>query len=357
MSQLFVGTEAGLKVVTDRGGAWEIEDTILEGKEISATVKLPDGGMVIATRDDGLFKFHPATGALEQINDENFPPVARCIAVDPTDSNRMFAGFEPSAIWRTLDGGKSWTECKRVAEMSDELKWEYHIPQIPSHVRTILIDWKDPQRIYAGVQIGGVLLSEDGGDTWTNVIETLDPDVHHIAQDPQDPQIMYAATGAGGPMHGPQPPVAPNGFPIYRSEDRGLTWHSISSDFSRRHGMFVHVDNDKSGTLVSAAATPIPPTWRTNPRGADAVVVVSNDRGDTWQEVKNGLPASFPLMVEVIEKEAKEKGRIYLALGGEGTRALPKDRHYGEIYYAEDAQGPWEKVDCDLPLIFTLTAA
>jgi hypothetical protein len=166
--------------------------------------------------------------------------------------------------------------------------------------------------------------------------------------------VLFASTGGGGPIGGPHPAVPPFGYPLYRSDDAGKTWLSISSDFTRRHGVPIHLYPKENATIVAPVAADTPGQWRRS-EGANAVLMISRDRGATWRQVSDGLPASFPVMIEAIETENKAEGRTYIGIGGEGTKVLPPEMHKGAVYYADRLDGPWTKLPRDFPVIFTLT--
>jgi photosystem II stability/assembly factor-like uncharacterized protein len=356
MSELYVGTEKGLQVLSEDGGRWRVVRTILEDCEISAVVRRADGALLVATRQSGLFRVAPASGAVAPIGSGVLPKGLRCIAVSPQDPDCLFVGCEPTAIYRSADGGGTWNECRGVAELARQRDWKYPVPFIPPHIRHILVDRADPRRIYASGQIGGVLRSEDGGETWHDVVKDLDPDVHTLAQDPENAQVLYASTGGGGFVGGPTPPPEPQGYPLYRSGDAGRTWRSMSSAFTRRHSVPLHIYPKEPSTLVAAAASDNPGVWRKRPEGADAVIMVSRDSGDTWTQLRGeGLPATFPTMVEAIETDHAGTGRVYLGVGGEGTKMLPPGERKGAVFYADRLEGPWHKVPAELPVVFTLT--
>ncbi len=356
MKKLYVGTEKGLEILSERSGGWQLDRTILGGFEISSVVKRADGkSLLVATRQAGLFHVDPETGQSESLGAGVLPKGIRCIAVSACDPNFILVGSEPAAMFKSEDGGKSWRECTAVAEFARKRNWKYHVPQIPPHIRQILIDRDNPNRIFAAVQIGGVLRSEDGGDTWTDVVDSLDPDVHALVQDPENPDVLFASTGGGGPIGGPHPPVAPFGYPLYRSGDAGKTWTSISADFSRRHSVPIHLYPKEKSTIVAAVAADTPGQWR-RPEGANAVLLMSPDGGKNWKQLTDGLPATFPVMIEAIETESAPDGRTYIGIGGEGTKVLPPEKHHGAVYYTDRLDGPWVRLPREFPVVFTVTA-
>jgi photosystem II stability/assembly factor-like uncharacterized protein len=90
------------------------------------------------------------------------------IAVDPNDSKHVLAGSAAGGIWETKDGGSSWTP------RTDD--------QPTLSIGAIAFDPSQPSRVYAGTGEGnsayrflgqGILVSEDGGSSWTRVAEQI----------------------------------------------------------------------------------------------------------------------------------------------------------------------------------------
>ena len=78
----------------------------------------------------------------------------------------------------TRDEGRSWQEMEGVTTLGEKREWPYPATVIDPHVRSILPDPSNPKLIFASIQIGGVIWSEDEGKTWTDSVEGIDPDVH-----------------------------------------------------------------------------------------------------------------------------------------------------------------------------------
>ena len=144
---LFAGTEAGIYRTGDGGDSWELVDSPMNGLEIWA------------------------------------------LAIDPSGSGTIFAGTCPSALYRSRDGGSSWE--KLDVDLADEC---VGIPITP-RVTSILIDPEDSQTVYAGIEIDGMRISQDGGDTWREGSEGLSSlDIHGLAVVPGSPKTLVAAT-------------------------------------------------------------------------------------------------------------------------------------------------------------------
>jgi hypothetical protein len=130
----------------------------------------------------------------------------RSLVVDPTNTQRMWAGSVGGGVWRSTDGGRSWTAL-----------WER---QATLPVGSLALDPSNPNVIYAGTGEGqfngdalggdGIFKSADGGNTWTQLPATDGWDtVNCIAVCPSNPQVILASKRYGG---------------IMRSADGGATW-------------------------------------------------------------------------------------------------------------------------------------
>ena len=114
--------------------------------------------------------------------------------------------------------GKSWRACAEVTQLRDKFKWSLPYSPEAGCVRGFAFHGS---RAYAAVEVGGVLRSDDNGETW-QLAEGSDgnpsfegppepfiyPDVHSIEVHPSSPDLVYAPTGGG----------------FYRSNDGGKTW-------------------------------------------------------------------------------------------------------------------------------------
>lgn len=361
MAQLLAGTEDGVFLLVGEGNAWMARERFLEGQEVNG-IAVPRNGKTtayVATRRGGLFRLDLVSGKSEQLGVGTLPNGQRCIAISPHDPNVVYVGTEPVGIFKSTDGGATWRECKGVAELAARRNWLYPVPVVPPHIRHIHLDWSDRDTIYAAGQVGGVLKSTDGGYTWQDFTEGLDPDVHMITQDPKNPAVIYAVAGGGGGiiMANIQdyPPPLPQGRPVYRSTDGGKTWSCISVDFKRTYGVQMAVHPRDPARLITAVANKVPPMWAARPEKADAAVVYSHDSGKTWSEVvADGLPASFLVMVEAMTMGGDDGEQIFVATGGEGTKRLAAEKS-GEIYTSRAFDKGWAKLPIKLPSIFCLS--
>lgn len=354
MQALFVGTLDGLfKVIRTKQG-WEIRSRNLAELEVSALAIHPLQRQVIfaGTRGDGLYRSDDMGQSWERLGEALLPDKIRALALDPGDPDTVYVGTEPAALWKSEDGGETWRELIGVAQLAKERQWSYPVPAIAPHVRAIAIDKDDPKKICLAAQVGGLLLSEDGGESWTDVRHPIDMDVHSIAIDTNNGALVYAATGGGENF--PEPTSAPKGRPLYRSKDGGKSWESITDAVSRSYAVPVRVHPKNSQILYLGVAQEPPPLWLDRPTKANGAILRSVDGGVSWQQLEGGFPSPFESMVECIEFDPDQPDNIFLGTGGEGARHAKLDK--GEIYRSINRGDSWEKMPLRFPIIYALAA-
>ncbi|MBI4596738.1 MAG: hypothetical protein HY730_10265 [Candidatus Tectomicrobia bacterium] len=210
---LFLATEDGLLTLQGEKERWQAFARGLEGHKIT-TVAARDG-VVLAGSPSGLYRSDDLGKTWQGEKEGLTIPHFRCLVYFGGGS--VLAGTEPAGIFVSHNNGRSWRECPEVARLRDKHGW--CLPYSPNAgcVRDFACLGA---RVYAAVEQGGVLRSEDGGETW-NLVEGstgnptqkppeayVHPDVHLLLGHPSAPHLVYAATGDG----------------LYRSDDGGKTW-------------------------------------------------------------------------------------------------------------------------------------
>jgi photosystem II stability/assembly factor-like uncharacterized protein len=190
----------------------------------------------------------------------------------------ILAGTMPAALYRASNGS-IWQELEGVRLGATGGSFPPS-PELGARVRFLAADNEKPRRLFTAIEVGGMLISDDGGQNWSQVTAGLDdPDVHQILPSAKTKGLVVAACGEGA----------------YRSTDRGEHWENVTPPGNRTFGSSVTEDN--SGTLYLAMALGRPNTWLRKER-ADAAIFASNDRGAHWkiavEKVPGGIMAMCP---------------------------------------------------------------
>ena len=196
------------------------------------------------------------------------------------DGERLYAGTHPAHLYVSDDDAGSWRELDGFQELPSREEWHTPRHRNEAHVRCLDIHPDAPDRIVAGVEVGGVHVSEDRGETWTERRTGLQDDVHHVL------------------VRGPEAYVASCGDGLYRTRDAGRSWTRLDEGLSHRYFREA-IEHD--GRLYAAAARSSPGTWK-GESGADGALFVSENDGETFESVSYpGRPHEVVLAWTVVD--------------------------------------------------------
>jgi len=157
-------------------------------------------------------------------------PTVLSVAVSRSDERAgvsvVYAGTEPSNLYRSEDGGLSWQLLPALRELPSASSWSFPPRPWTHHVRTIALHPTDPESLAVGIELGGVMRSRDGGKTWIDHNPQAHSDAHQLLTHPLAPERLYEAAGQG----------------IARSDDRGDTWIQLDETLDRHYAWAQAVD-------------------------------------------------------------------------------------------------------------------
>ena len=323
---LAVATTGGAAIL-ERDGAgrpWRIARRALPGHHLSSLLFEPSRGGLFAGAHSGGLYFSDDNGV-------TWAPRNRGISIEhvfslasvATPSHvALYAGTEPVSLFRSLDYGESWHELPAIREVPGMDKWTFPAPPHVAHTKCLTIDARNPQAIYAAIEQGALLKTEDGGGTWREIDSYWRPDdfwyrdIHRVVQLNGDPDALYLPTGMG----------------LYRSADAGATWEQLTDrDFRIGYPDHLIASPDDRMLFMSGGGTD-PSVWRTT-KAARGTVMRSEDRGRTWATVDRGLPAEGRVNFEAMSMAAWPGG-FALFLGSTD----------GAVYCSEDGAESWTSI-------------
>ena len=280
---LYIATAIGLFIVTQSDGQWHIVAHTL--KNHSLTSVAASEGAILAGTQDGVRCSTDRGQTWKEANRDPAIRHVRWMAPLSPSSKIMLVGTEPAGIFVSQDNGSSWNPSPEVEALRDEYGW--FLPYSPKAgcVRGFAIaeSGPNPDRVYAAVEVGGVLVSDDRGSTWRladgsdgkpdmnrDLGSMIHPDVHSISVHPTSSAIVTAATGGG----------------LFRSIDGGRTWKNIYPCYIRA----MWVDPADPQHIVVGPADGVSRNGR---------IEESFDGGRNWQPASEGLNLPWPhTMVE-----------------------------------------------------------
>jgi hypothetical protein len=178
-------------------------------------------------------------------------------------------------------------------------------------VRNVYAPPARPGRLFASVEVGGLLRSDDSGATWTCAPVLADDDIHYITGHPHEPDLLYAALGYASLARGGRDTTVPPLGGVARSRDGGQTWTKLETDYTRA----VLVPPARPDLVLAGPAPNV---------GREGRIVVSADGGDTWIPAAGGLTTPLPDMVELFVA-APDNSVWAICSRGRLLRAPPED--------------------------------
>ena len=302
---LYIATAIGLFIATQTDGQWNVVKHTL--KDHSLTSIAVTGGVVLAGTRDGIWRSADNGRTWTESNRNHAIRYVRWMASSATPSAAFLVGTEPAGIFISRDGGVTWNPNPEVSVLRDRHSW--FLPYSPNAgcVRGFAIAESGPKRdrVYAAVEVGGVLVSDDSGDTW-KLVEGSDgkpdlnrdlgtmihPDVHSISVHPTSSDIVTAATGGG----------------LYRSIDGGRTWNNLYDCYIRA----MWVDPNDAQHIIAGPADGVSRNGR---------IEESFDGGRNWKPASEGMNVPWPR--HMVERFVQVGEHLFAILSNGELRLKP----------------------------------
>ena len=205
-------------------------------------------------------------------------------------------------------------------------------------LHTIILDRKDPGRMYIAISAAGAFRTDDGGQTWKPINRGLRsqflPDqesevghcVHHIAMHPSRPDVLFMQ------KH----------WDVMRSDDAGDNWKEVSGNLPTDFGFVIDVHAHQPETIY---VVPIKSDGEHYPPEGKLRVYRSRTGGNEWEALTNGLPQAncyVNVLRDAMSIDSLDSCGVYFGTTG------------GQVYCSPDAGDTWSPIVRDLPPVLSV---
>jgi photosystem II stability/assembly factor-like uncharacterized protein len=288
--RLYAATGDGIARLDESRGAWSVDLTLAgSGAQCLAVDPADPDTAYAGLREGGVRRTRD--GGRSWVDCELPEPAVFSLAVSAAD-RAVYAGTEPSRLFHSVEGGDGWRALDALLELPSRPTWSFPPRPWTSHVRWIAPSPHDGNLLLAGIELGGLMRSSDGGGTWQDHRPGAQPDVHSLAWHPSVQGRAYEAGGGGSAI----------------STDAGETWQPADEGRDRNYTWSVAVDpDDPDCWYVSASTGPFAAHGGRDPQAR----IYRRREGEPWRALGGGLPEPLPAMPYAL---VTTDGRLFAGL-------------------------------------------
>jgi len=253
---------------------------------------------------------------------------------DPFDSKRVFISYTDIGLFRSENGGTTWTSATAHGVPEPWINTTYWVvfdPEVRGRawaVMSAVHDLPFPkmwQRTAVSTYLGGVVATEDGGVTWRKssdgMRETAATDIILDPKSPSNARVLY---------------VAGLGTGVWKSADGGRTWKLKNNGIAGREPFAWRIVMDPKGVLYAVVARR---SWDGSyGNEGDGALYRSTDGAETWHKLPLPAKLNGPHGIAI---DPDNTDRLYLAMWG---RYAPEGDVDGGIFLSEDAGKTWKNI-------------
>lgn len=308
---VYLATESGVWKLEKDENRWSIKERFLEDQRFTSIAVA--GNTILAGTRSGIYCSEDGSATWQKPDDATKDLHVRWMAFHDSGRYTAFVGAEPASIYVSTSDNPTWQERPEVSRLRDIHGWYLPYSDGAGCVRGFSFH---QQRMYAAVEVGGVLRSDNGGIFWQlvpgssgnpslGVRQTdgmIHPDVHSIYTHPSSPDLVCAPTGGG----------------FYLSSDGGQSWKLLYDCYCRAAWW----DPDDPDHLLLGPAVGVDRQGR---------VEETHDRGRTWTPASQGMQTPWPR--HMVERFLPVNGEILAVLSN------------GELWSSKISPFEWSQVE------------
>ena len=259
----------------------------------------------------------------------------------------LYAGADPASLFKTEDGGMSWQELPSLADHPSSEHWEAGLGGLCLH--SIALDKRDPSRMWVAISAAGVFGTGDDGETWSPLNKGVRADFLPDKY-PRFGQCTHKLL-----CHPAKDDLLyqQNHCGVYRSDDGGDSWQDITEGLPSRFGLALGLHPHDPNTLLvlpedsAVADGEVGGEFRIV-SDAKFRVFRSRNGGQDWEALTNGLP--------------QRNAYLHSMREGMATDALDPCGIYvgttnGQVFFSRDEGDSWDLMIDNLPPINSLEVA
>jgi hypothetical protein len=350
-----IGTRKGLWLASDAGGRWQLDGPHFPMSEVTALLWQPDIGIprllagvtsphwgtTVSSSDDRGRTWREPLGDEIRFAPGDEASVERVwqLQSDPHRAGVVWAGCEPTSLWRSDDDGRSFALVRSLWDHPHRPQWAPGFGGAAVHT----VVPRSAESVVVAMSTGGVYRSDDDAASWrptnTGISAYFLPDpypefgqcVHKVAADGTRPGMMYAQNHHG----------------VYRSDDDGLSWTSIADGLPSDFGFVMLSHPARGGT---AWVIPLVADGERIPPGGRLRVWRTDDEGISWQSSESGLPDGCYTVV------LRDSAHVAAPLG-DGDAVLAFGTRDGCVYVSTDDGRTFEQAASHLPDVLCVRIA
>lgn len=310
-----LASQSVVRAECNAAGQWSVE-RMLSGQDVRCIEIDPLNPDTIYAGTQGGGVFCSIDGG-QQWQQAGLPGIiVKSLAASPHQAGVLYAGTKsPPLIYRTEDGGQHWAELTGFRRVPGRWWWVSPAePPFTAYVLALAVSPGNPDLVLAGVELGAVVRSTDGGQTWSNHCRGVGRDCHQLFFHSQHSNWIYQAHGDG---------------PAF-SQDGGLTWAQPRAGLDRHYSMNVAADAKQPDTWYAVVA----PMLKAHSSDSQAILVRSS-QGGPWQRLAGGLPEPFKHL-PLLATDPAAAGHVYLAESN------------GTLWHSTDTGETWQQLPVNL---------
>lgn len=338
-----VGTEKGAYLARSDGprSEWDLEGPLFKGWRVTTFGEAGDGTYLVATASNWFGAALHRSSDLKEWTQIVAGPAwpeggdrkLTQIWTLTRAGDHLYAGVDEAGLFHSADHGETWQPVDGLNEHHTRSAWEPGLGGLTAH--RVIVDRTNQDRIWVAISAVGVFRSDDGGTTWLTKNAGMPAAVD--AQEFDD--IGHCVHGLVQDPTNPDRLYRQEHLGVFRTDDGGDQWERIEDGLPAGFGFPIVLDRESNRLFV----VPLESDENRLPVDGAFRVYRSDDRGDSWRISGTGHPeaATFTAVLRGA-MDTDQRGGIYL-----GTTA-------GKVMTTADAGDIWTTLPWTLPRILSV---